>query len=831
MKGFSIFHRVSMALGLGLIVGLFASGLVNLRPEPAAEQAETSSGPAAWFERLELWAYDVRMRFKASSSEARAEIIFVSVDDETLQGAGSRNHSWPWKRSVLSELLGELTRLGARAIVVDPVFIQPRTGRSEEAAFVGDIAGFKDVVFGFGFVDLIPELSTPADKFAFKAGVFPTRRELMIRAASLIQTPRDVFFYLEEASGGVALWRGGFPDKKSAEEAAAASESAEEAVSSVRELTAREMFSRVTRESVLQEMVTLNAPVVPGFSETFRSPALLSISFLTSGAHFGVSDLDPDLDGAVRKFRPVVQAEGRFYPSLALAVVQRLLPDEKVVVAAPHIFVGSRVFSLDSQGRALLRYYGEAGARRRADRPFPELSAMAIFNSAARNAEGRVTDQSLQKDIQDKVVFLAPLSPSLHASADTPVGAQSRSYVWAMALENLLRGGGMVRAETSFDGWLSLGMALLGALASALCLRILRPRRTLLYNLFIGACVLAGFHAYLDQAFDSGRWIAAVIPSAAYLAAGSLTTAVLTADGMRAVGRIWDALGRAVPFSMTERILSSPKLLTLKGAERELTLFVFDLLHFSSWSGSLSPEALVRLMREIWTGISDEISHAGGRFDSVVGDAALAYWGAPLENRRHALAACRCALAVRSLCDRRRKAWKSKYGVEIAGAMALAGGRLVVGDFGRGGSEPRMNYTILGRPLGEVRRLCALSERWGGRILMTETVRAAVAGQVESRCIGLFKSGGGGDEKAAPVHELLALKGGLPRARRSLLAQYEGAMALIRERRFAEAAAKLEEILKKDPGDTPSQILLARCVQCAEVPPPEKGWEGMFEVR
>ena len=245
----------------------------------------------------------------------------------------------------------------------------------------------------------------------------------------------------------------------------------------------------------------------------------------------------------------------------------------------------------------------------------------------------------------------------------------------------------------------------------------------------------------------------------------------------------------------------------------------------------MEPEALVRLMREIWTGISDEICHAGGRFDSVVGDAALAYWGAPLENRRHALDACRCALAVKSLCSRRQKSWKSKYGVEISAAMALAGGQLVVGDFGRGGVEPKVNYTVLGRPLGEVKRLCSLSERWGGRILMTDAVLSAVSGQVESRCIGLFRVGGSEEEKPVPVHELLALKGGLPRAKRALLAKYTEAMELIRGRKFAEAAAILEQILQKEPQDTPSQILLARCTQCAAVPPPEKGWDGMFEIR
>ena len=157
MKGFTIFHRVWVAVVIGLIVGLFASGLVNLRPEPPVEQAETPSGPAAWFERLELRIYDMRMRFRAAAAEARANVVFINVDDETLMGAVSRDRPWPWKRAVLSELIGELDRLGARSVVVDPVFIQSRASLDEEFAFARDAAGFRDAVFGFGFVDLTPE--------------------------------------------------------------------------------------------------------------------------------------------------------------------------------------------------------------------------------------------------------------------------------------------------------------------------------------------------------------------------------------------------------------------------------------------------------------------------------------------------------------------------------------------------------------------------------------------------------------------------------------------------------------------------------------------------
>lgn len=852
VAGFTVFRRVRSGLVIGLIVGLFASAAVNFRPSTLVEQAEAPSGPSAWLERAEFALFDLRMRFSAQRNPAEAPIAFVNVDGESLIGPAAAQRPWPWKRQVLADLLAELDRLGASAIVVEPEFLELRASLDEERAFAERVAALDKVIFGFGFTDLSPEPSPPLGRFAFALETFDTREAAIASAARLLRRPGDALFLLE-GEGGFSLWKGGFASREEAALSAAEITSpaaagaaapplkrqrkggAEvaapaKAPARIRELTTLETFSRVTRELVFSTAAAMPHPDLADFPSTFRSLRPLPLPLMAEGIRFGMTDLDPEFDGVIRQVRPVVWAEGQLYPSVALAAVRLLLADEAISVTNTHLFVGRHAFSLDDQGRLGLRFYGEPAKRRRAEHPYPEIPALAVFTSAQQRAAGRITDRQLQESVEGKIVFLARTAPRLHASARTPVGEVGSSFAWAMALEDMLRGTDLVRADKPSDGWLSFAMAVLGGLVAALCLRLMRRKTTLFLTGSVSLSLMLGFAFYAEQAWAAGLWVSTLIPILAYAVACVLTSVILIAEGMRTAGAVWDALGRALPLPITEKLIENPAALALDGAHRELTLWLLDLRRFSSWSSQLSPKNLVRLMNEVWTAVSDEICHTRGQLDRVMGDGVFAYWGLPLPNRRHALDACRCALSVRAMFQRRSKSWKKRYGVDIEGAMALSSGELVVGDFGFKGERPRVNYTVMGRALGQVKRLEAMSERWGNRILMTADVHAQVAAQVEARLIGAVRLSDQQDVPAIRIYELMALRGGLVREARERLARYEQALAAAAKRDFSKAAEILEALLAQAPDDLPAQVLLARCQQSLTSPPPEN-WDGAFEVR
>jgi class 3 adenylate cyclase len=840
---------VRTGLVVGLIVGLFASAAVQLRPSPLTEQSEPPSGPFAWLERIELALFDLRMRFFAQDTSAEAPIAFVNIDDEAiLLDRADHSLSWPWKREMLADLLVELDRLGAKVIVVESALLSERATLDEERAFAARLAPLNKVVFGFGFTELSPSPSPPLGRFAFALSSHATREQAILAASDLLSRPDDALFALEDPEGSFVLWKGGFLNREAAELAAAPffpaplpapavqkKKSAPigpptaKSAPRVRELTTMETFSRVTREIVFSTVAAMAHPDLADFPSTFRSLRLLPQPLLRPGIHFGAAELEPEFDGVIRTVRPVVRSEGNLYPGVALTALDLFL-GEGVSLTNTHLFVGERVFALDRQGRLGLRFYGEPGRRHRPNRPYPEVPVLDVFTSAARHAGGRVADRSLQQSIEGKVIFVSRTAPTLHAQTRTPVGEVGSAFTWAMAFEGLLRGKDMVRADKSFDGWLAFAMALVGGLVCALCLRLMRRWRTIFLSAIASLCLIACFVFYLEQAWGAGRWVAMFLPLLAYAIAAAITGLLLRADGMRITGAVWDALGRSLPLDLTERLIEEPKALALDGDRRELTVWLLDLRHFSSWSPGLEPEVLVRLMNEVWTAISDEICHVRGQLDRVMGDAVFAYWGAPLPNRRHALDACRCALAVKALLLRRGKAWKRRFGVDIEAALALSSGELVLGDFGFGGERPRINYTVMGPPLAQVKRLEAMSERWENRILMTAAVHERVQGQVEARLIGAVRLSEQEGAALVKVYELLALKGGLSRAARARLTQFNQAQAHASQRAFDKAIEILEALLEEAPDDLPAQVLLTRCQQSLKMPPDES-WDGIFEVR
>ena len=121
--------------------------------------------------------------------------------------------------------------------------------------------------------------------------------------------------------------------------------------------------------------------------------------------------------------------------------------------------------------------------------------------------------------------------------------------------------------------------------------------------------------------------------------------------------------------------------------------------------------------------MSDEIRAAGGTIDKYIGDAVMAFWGAPAANEDHAVASCRAALA----CQARLRALRARVadptGTEMRARIRINTGRVLVGNVG---SRDRLNYTAIGDPVNVASRLEALNKRYGSEILIgEETFRGA----------------------------------------------------------------------------------------------------------
>lgn len=272
-----------------------------------------------------------------------------------------------------------------------------------------------------------------------------------------------------------------------------------------------------------------------------------------------------------------------------------------------------------------------------------------------------------------------------------------------------------------------------------------------------------------------------------------------------------------VPSDVVSRLIHLDREAVIEGERRELTLFFSDVKDFTSISEGMGPEALVEMLGSYFEEVTRTLLEGSGTVDKFIGDAVMAFWGAPNPMAGHALAACGAALRAQESIARLNARWEREGRPAFHTRMGIHTGDAIVGNVG---FEGRMNYTAIGDSVNLASRLEGLNKFYGTRILVSDaTLRAAGAGVV-ARQVDLVTVKG--KDRPVGIFELLALAGDAGEDLKALAARSREAFGLYLERRWDAALALLEGL----PGE-PARILEARCRALrAEAPGPD--WDGVF---
>jgi adenylate cyclase len=280
-----------------------------------------------------------------------------------------------------------------------------------------------------------------------------------------------------------------------------------------------------------------------------------------------------------------------------------------------------------------------------------------------------------------------------------------------------------------------------------------------------------------------------------------------------------------------ELLLENPAL--LEPRRTEITVLFSDIRGFTTISERLDPQELARLMNGYLTDMTQILFQHRGTLDKYIGDAVMAFWGAPSEEPRHAELACRAALDMQQRLAELRAQWLAEGKPPVAIGVGINTGAAAVGNMG---SELRYGYTAIGDTVNLASRLEALNREFGTAILISEATAAALP---EERFLlrEVDHIRVKGKQQPVQVFELLALvseDGRAPTpelaALRELAAQFAAARALYRQRRWAEAQAAFEAILARWPDDGPAQVFARRCATYLAAEPPAD-WDGVFAMQ
>jgi adenylate cyclase len=257
------------------------------------------------------------------------------------------------------------------------------------------------------------------------------------------------------------------------------------------------------------------------------------------------------------------------------------------------------------------------------------------------------------------------------------------------------------------------------------------------------------------------------------------------------------------------------------GSLRSLTVLFADIAGFTGLSERLGG-GVIPLLSGFLDIISREISGQGGTIDKFIGDAVMAFWGAPATNVDHALDACRGALA----CQRSLRASKlaDDLGRPLKFRIGINSGDMLVGNIG---SNVRLNYTVIGDAVNVASRLEAANKEYGTEIIIGEETRRLAGDRIFVRELDRLTVYGrlGG----FAIYELvdLAEQG---KVRPSWIALYESGLTAYRAHDFRGAIAFFRQLLAVRESDQPARVMLERCSELLKSPP-QTDWEGTHTMK
>ena len=259
---------------------------------------------------------------------------------------------------------------------------------------------------------------------------------------------------------------------------------------------------------------------------------------------------------------------------------------------------------------------------------------------------------------------------------------------------------------------------------------------------------------------------------------------------------------------------------SLEGANREMTVLFSDVRGFTTLSEGLEPRELTQVMNAFLTPITTVIQQHRGTIDKYMGDAVMAFWGAPLPDTQHAANAVRAALALVERVAALKTEFAANGWPEIRVGVGLSTGPMNVGNMG---SEFRMAYTVLGDAVNLGSRLEGLTKQYGVSIAVSAAT-AAAAPEFLYREIDVVRVKGK-HEPVAIFEPLGPLATASEEARRAAT-RLGAALAHYRAGEWDQAEVLLDELEAAAPHKL-HHIYKERIAHFRHQPPPA-GWDGVF---
>ncbi|HWP11402.1 MAG TPA: adenylate/guanylate cyclase domain-containing protein, partial [Ramlibacter sp.] len=371
--------------------------------------------------------------------------------------------------------------------------------------------------------------------------------------------------------------------------------------------------------------------------------------------------------------------------------------------------------------------------------------------------------------------------------------------IHATLLANRLSGGGL---RTVSSGWV---VALIAVLGTLLATSGSRTHPGLAAG--IAVALAAGVTALSWGLFSLQKlWLPPVFPVAALLSLSG-ATGLLNYLAVRRRGvHVRRMFSQYVPPEVVARLVEQPDLMRLGGEAREVTLMFTDLSGFTAMSERLSAEQTVEVLSAYFDAMTPIVHRYQGTVDKFIGDAIMAFWGAPLADAAHAEHAVRAAIEMQAAMPALLRQLGSRGLPPIAMRIGVHTGRAVIGNVG---SSTRFSYTAVGDAVNLAARLEGANKAFGTDILVSQSTASRLPADLPLRPL----------DDVVVKGRTESVRVFTPCREAQLCELSAAALSAFRDRRWDESESQLRALLRLRPADPTALRLLERIAKARGLPP------------
>ena len=732
------------------------------------------------------WFTNVKFHIRGVQ-EHKNKIVIVSVDSDSLESLGR----WPWHRDVTAKLIKKTFDAGAKVVGLDVVFSEPDVRVSPD---------LEKVLDQYKLSHLVPELETD---FVLEKVIREHRDHLVTGWTT------DSFCQ---------------PDYTNSEDCP---------VTSQDKYHLPQDFDKFAFSS----HASPDRIMGPAAFDQAHTPLISSPSFIANmdlyndaAAHSGFFNAWPDLDGYIRTTNLMMMSNTKAYPALALEMARVGLDEDlKVEFDSRHLIKGMSFAKSGKEirttplGAMPINFRGPGYS-------FPYVRAIDIMDDADQidaAVDRKVASVSKSELLKDAYVLIGITALGVYDMRAFPFDSNTAGVEGhATILDNILSDDMLSYGQGKWTKiWIFLLMTV-GALLLAYATERLESVPALLLFIItfagLGAADTKLLFAHGDN-WNTGFFFIEITVIA------MCTFLVKYVLEERNKKFIKGAFAKYVSPAIIDSIMKDPSKLSVGGEKRELTILFSDIRGFTTFSERLEPQALAGFLNDYLGIMTDLVFANEGTLDKYIGDAVMAFWGAPLDQPKHAANACRAAIKMLQALDANRARFREQYGVEVNIGIGVNSGPVNVGNMG---SQTIFEYTVIGDHVNLASRLEGLTKYYGAGIVTTRFTfdHIALGGETEPphRVLDFVKVKG--KKNAVELIQVLERDYSADGLR-----AFEDARGLYRERKWDEAAEmfkKANALLRRtvEDKDGPSQMYIERCEELKQTPP-EADWDGSWEMQ